>query len=168
VRSLVLCNLAQLDHFDPFPSALNDEDLRSYWHRQYTALQRALVRSAESARQLSAVFTRLRGTDGELMVRNLRGYSPEQLESGAAAELVRQLEHSSLDVRVVAFETLRRITGRTLNYRPERETKQRRTALVSWQKLLREGRLVYQSVPTPRGPEPPTDERPQGSGSSGP
>jgi hypothetical protein len=78
-----------------------------------------------------------------LLTQLLRGYDPSQLENGGAAELVDALDHADLGVRVLAFENLRRITGATHNYRPEKPVESRKVSLMEWRRQLKDGRIVY-------------------------
>jgi hypothetical protein len=147
VRTLAIRCLAHFDHYDPFVDALNDPELRSYWKDLYQALQAALARGPQSARALQDTLERLRGEDGLEMYRLLWGYSPDQLEAEGAEQLVEYLEHPTMDIRVLAFENLRQITQKTHLYRPERDPKQQRRALVSWARSLGEGKIKYQDPP---------------------
>ena len=101
----------------------------------------------ESAANVRIVLEMLRGDDAPLLYRQLWGYSPEQLETGAAEQLVGCLEDEELAVRVLSFENLRRITGSTHNYRPEFTAMVRRTSMRLWREQLREGSIVYKTPP---------------------
>ena len=63
----------------------------------------------------------LRTADAKELYRLLWGYSEEQLEKGgAAAQLVKFLEHDQMDVRVLAFVNLASITGFQTYYQPQK------------------------------------------------
>jgi hypothetical protein len=52
------------------------------------------------------------------------------------------LEYEDLDQRVLAFDNLRRITGLTLNYRPEGTLERRKIPTLQWKKRLKDGGIV--------------------------
>jgi hypothetical protein len=169
VRTLAIRCLANLEQYDPFVDALNQPELRSYWQELFVALQRSLARGPDSARAVRETFERLRGDQGLEMYRLLWGYSPQQLEDGGGEQLVAYLESPALDIRILAFENLRQITEKTHLYRPEREPKQQKRALVSWARSLRDGEIVHRnpppSLPPRRALAPPADdERPPDPG----
>jgi hypothetical protein len=153
VRTLAIRCLAFFDDYDPFVDALNDAELRSYWKDLFLALQASLSRGPSSAEAVRETFQRLRGDEGLELYRLLWGYSPAQLSAEGGEQLIEYLEHPSMDIRVLAFENLRQITQKTHLYRPERDPKQQRRALVSWARALREGEIVYQDPP-PEIPSP--------------
>ena len=152
VRALAIRCLGLLDQYQPFVDALNDEDLRSYWGSLCDSLRFGLARSTHSATAIRVAFERLRGEDGQLIYRLLWGYSPQQLADGAAQQLVDLLANPAMDVRVLAFESLIEITQRNHMYRPERDPKRQKRALLVWQKSLRDGEIVYKT-PLPEMPE---------------
>lgn len=149
VRSLAARALAELGEYEAAIRELGTETQHSYWGAAVDALRVAMARSPESAARVRAALERLRNEDAAVLYRLLRDYSPEQLEKGGADELVKYLEHRALDVRVVAFETLRRITGSTLTYRPERTQEQQRLPLQQWKKRAKDGQVVYKVLPSP-------------------
>ena len=75
------------------------------------------------------------------------GYDPERLRSVGAAELVAALSDEQLEARVIAIETLRRITGKSQLFFPERAGVRRREPTRKWQQLLESGEIVYRQWP---------------------
>jgi len=153
VRTLAIRSLGMLGEYDTYVEALNDKELRSYWTDIVTSLRRIVRSSPENAGKIRAMFERLRGDEGRQLYRLLWGYSPEQLQMSEGEKLVKLLEHPDMDVRVVAFETLRQITGKTNGFRPEREPRQQRRAVLSWQK----DPVIYKSKPVEFPDEPAGD-----------
>jgi hypothetical protein len=147
IASLAVRCLSYLDQFEPFVPMLNDDRHKSSWESQFDALQDALARGPESSRQVRLAFEKLRGDAGPELYRMLWGYSPEQLEQGAAGRLVDFLDHESLDFRVLAFENLRRITGITHSYRPEATAAGRRSTVQRWRQRMTD--IVYKTPPSP-------------------
>ena len=73
----------------------------------------------------------------------LRGYDEKQLANGAAAKLVNYLEHPNLELRVLAIQNLKRITGRTSDFRPSDSLGRRSARAKGWRKALKNGRVSY-------------------------
>ncbi len=150
VRSLAIRSLIMLDQYEPFLAAIADETQRAYWAAEYDAMRDALVRNTETAHYIYDVFIKTRGEqDGNNLYRMLWGFSPEQLQDGMAKELVDSLDIELLDYRVLAFETLRRITGSTQLYQPQFPATRRRTPVTQWRERLKAGEIVYKTVPAP-------------------
>jgi hypothetical protein len=153
VRSLSVRCLGYLGQFEPFVDELTNAAQKSYWDDAFDTLQAALARGPASAAEVRIALERLRGADAALLYRLLWGYSPEQLENvgdgGGAAELVGLLEHERMDLRVLAFENLRRITGKTLLYRPELTNRNNQSYVQRWREALSAKEIVYVKAPTP-------------------
>lgn len=143
VRSLAARCLGALGDFRSLWNELSDERQYSYWDEALDALRGAMVRSAEDALEVRRSAEQLMKPEVGLLTQLLRGYDPSQLENGGAAELVDALDHADLGVRVLAFENLRRITGATHNYRPEKPVESRKVSLMEWRRQLKDGRIVY-------------------------
>jgi len=154
VRSLAVRCLAYVGDFEPFVSALNDEGQRSSWKKHFNTLRESITHGQETAVQIQNAFEKHRGAaKGDKLFRMLWGYSPDNLSHGEAARLVGYLEHESLDFRVLAFENLHHITGKTLLYQPHR-TAMRKGSVQRWRNQLEKGEIVYRTPPrtTPTKP----------------
>jgi len=77
------------------------------------------------------------------------GYSPEQLQDGSDAKLVEFLDNDLMQIRVFAYENLRRITNETHIYFPEATEMRRRSSVRKWREQLENGAIIYDSLPTP-------------------
>jgi hypothetical protein len=148
VRSLAISSLGLFGEFHPFVDALNDRDLHSYWANLVESLRVAMARNPRSATRIRTTFERLRGKEGSELYRVLCGFSPEQLAEDGASRLVELLNSDSMDLRVVAFETLRQITQKTNGFRAERDPSQQKGAIVAWNKALNNGEIVYKTPPS--------------------
>ena len=158
VRSLAVRCLSQLDFFDSFfdeNSVLTDVLQRASWSAHFDALRQAIARSPESAERVQIACQKYRGEDAADLFQLIVGYSPEQLNSGGAAALVDFLDHDSIDIRILAFENLQRITGKSLGYRPSTTESLRKRFVREWRNRLEAGEVVYTKLPTPM----PTYER---------
>jgi len=165
IRSLAARSLASIGEFDSLIRELANDQQHSYWDRAVDDLREALAQGPDEARRVQEAFQRIRIEDSKVLYRMLRDYSPEQLaRDGGAAELIGFLDHKALDVRVMAFETLRRITGVTLYYRPEASVERRRVPMQKWRERLKDGQVVHKTLPA----SPPVVERKPASKSAEP
>jgi hypothetical protein len=146
VSALANESLTLVDEFDPLVQALRNERHHAYWRSYITALEAAIRRGPNTAAMVRAAFAKQRIDDAPILYRLLYGYNEQQLASGGAQELVALLESPLMEVRILAIENLRRITGRTLMYRPEREPIQQRRPLQDWRNTLNRGEITYRSA----------------------
>ena len=149
VRSLAARCLAYLGSYDALVKELGDARQRSYWASEFDALRVAISHNPESALRVRETLESFSGDDAADLCRMISGYSPQQLQEGGDAKLVELLDHGSLNVRVFAYETLRRITNKTLMYRPETTDIRRRSSVQDWREQLENGAIIYDSLPTP-------------------
>jgi len=147
IRSLAARCLSYMDEFDPLVSALRDDQQRSSWTAFFGAIQNALARGEKSSAALRDSMLKVRGEVGEELYRLTWGFNNEQLKEGGAARLVELLDHEEMDVRVLAFENLVQITGKTLLYRPEYNSAQRKRYIRPWSEKLDAGEIAWQQPP---------------------
>jgi hypothetical protein len=143
VAALAIASLCTMEEFEPCIEAFRDERFRSYWKSLYDRIQWALSGDVSAAERLLAAMEKNRPDEARTLYELVCGYDNQQLEAGADKRLVGLLQSRSMDVRVLAFENLRRITGRPLNYRPENEPAQQRRALQDWQNRLERGQIRW-------------------------
>jgi len=148
VRALACRSLCNLDAFEPALEALGDEAHHSYWDAHVDALRASAVRDITAAGKLHAAARKVGGDAGEQLYRSLYGYSPEQLAAGAGASLIEQLESERIDLRVLAYENLRRITGKTHMFRPEQPPAQERRKVLNWRRTLDTEGISYEVAPS--------------------
>jgi hypothetical protein len=146
ISSLALQCLAEIDEFDSFVMSLMDSTQRLSWNTQIEALRKAIARSPQTATLVHEAFEHHRGTKGTELYRMLWGYSIEQLQAGAAAQLVKYLDSEDLDFRVLSFWNLSRIAGAAHYYRPEFTAVKRATAVRAWKQKLDSGQLIPKST----------------------
>lgn len=140
---LAIQSLALLGQFEPLVPLLNDPTRRRLDNNDIVSLRAAVARGPASAAEVRKAFEAVRGQkQGDELYRMLWGYSPEQLEEGAAAQLIEWLSHQELDYRVLSFWNLHHITGFGYLYRPEVSEIKRRTAVQRWRQKLEAGLIV--------------------------
>jgi hypothetical protein len=143
VRYLATRSAAHVGNFEPSINGLMEKDERTFWPTYIEDLREGLARSPESAKRIRATLDKLRGADGELLFRMLWGYSAEDLQNGAASQLVEGLNHDSLDHRVLAIWTLQEITGLpNYGYNPTDLAKTRVSRVNTWKERLRQKKIV--------------------------
>ena len=69
------------------------------------------------------------------------GHTPEQMKTGAIAQLIDRLEENSLDYRVLAVQDLAEITGKRLMPNPAASQAERTLAIRKWRARLDAGDL---------------------------
>jgi hypothetical protein len=149
VRSLASRCLAYLGTYEPLVKEFSDSRQRSYWAPEFGVLRHVISHSPENAIRLRETFEGSCGDDAVDLYRMVWGYSPEQLQEGADAKLVEFLDHESMQIRVFAYENLRRITNETHIYFPEATEVRRRSSVRKWREQLEDGAIIYDSLPTP-------------------
>lgn len=150
VASLAARSLGYLDEFGALVSTIGDSSQRSFWAPNIAALRDGLGRGTEGATLVRATFQKQRSDDGVPLYRLLCGYTPEQLQAGAAAELVELLDHEDLDFRVLGITNLTEITGSANFYRPERSANERQSQVQKWRQRLASGDIIPRAR-TPAG-----------------
>jgi len=156
VRSLALRCLDHLGDFELLVAALDDPDQKTTWPDHVEQLRAAVMRSPLAAARVRTAMERLHGMEGASLYEMLWKYDGDALNEEQATRLLRYLDHDTLAFRVVAFQTLRRVTQLGLNYRPEDTAAKRRPWIEKWEERLR-------SSVAP-GPETGADEQlPQGA-----
>lgn len=117
---------------------------RLYWKEHVDMLRQQVASSAEAAEAVRVAIERAELADSKRLFQLLVGFTPEELEAGADAELVAMLDSSSMAVRVLAIENLREIVGETLGYRADQENANaRKSDIKKWETRLRRGDIRY-------------------------
>ena len=146
VRNLAVHCLTLLGDFDSLLPLLDDEKQRINWSHQIEAARSAMARDPELVKRVKETFeTQRDAKKARDLFEMLRGYSRRQLQDGAAARLVADLDAEDLAVRVLAFWNLQRVSVGSLNYHPEYPAAKRREGVRAWQKKLADGHIVPKS-----------------------
>jgi hypothetical protein len=147
LRSLAARALASLGQFDPLIESFGDKKQHYAWNAHYDELLAGLARDPQSAERVREAARKYWGANAERLLRMVIGYDPDRLRRVGAAELVAALSDEQLEARVIAIESLRRITGKSQLFFPERATVRRREPTRKWQQLLESGEIVYRQWP---------------------
>jgi hypothetical protein len=147
---LAIQSLAQIGDFDTLVTALKDPNQKAAWNEEVDSLRLAIARSPETATAVRLAFERHFGVRSAELFRMLWGYTAEQINAGAGAQLVKFLDAEDLEYRVLAFSALTRITnGATHFYRPEFTAAKRQQYILKWKQRLDSGQLVPKAPATP-------------------
>lgn len=147
VRSLAARCLAALGRYEPIIESLGDRKQHAHWSQHVAQLRSAVDQHPDSSALVAQSLRRVTGPDADGLMRLLASYSPLQLADGGAEHLIDTLEDESLEVRVIAIETLKDITGMSQLYRPDRPAAQRQVAVQKWRGRLAEGEVLYAEQP---------------------
>ena len=154
VRWLARRCLAYLDTVEPLVAPLAQLDAQREWPDYLAQLAEAIDRSPQSAAAIRLSLEKLWPREASTAYRMLWGYTDKDLEAGEDAALVRALEHDSLVVRVLAWWTLKEITGLTFAYRPELPPAKRDAAVKKWRERQAAGQIRH-AQPGVKPVEPP-------------
>lgn len=149
VKSLVTSSSIHVGLFEPFVKALGDSEQKPNWKRHIDALRAAMALSPESANKVWQTLVDQRGRPAATdLFEMLCGYNadaigstPEQIKTGAIAQLIDRLEDNSLDYRVLAVQDLAEITGKRLMANPAANQAERTLAIRKWRARLDAGDL---------------------------
>jgi len=142
VKALAARCLAHLGVYDPIIKALGNPPQHAAWPALTNELAQAIARSPREATDVRKAFERERGDVGTKLFRLLGGYSTQQLRDGAAVELVEGLDNEEVDIRVLSFWNLHRITGEMNAYRADHVAARRKAAMQKWREQLEAGDIV--------------------------
>ncbi len=155
VKSLVTRSSIHVGLFVPFIDALRDSDQKANWKAHIDTLRTAMALSPESANKVwqTLVDQRGRPAAGDLYEMlcgynaDQIGHTPEQMKTGAIAQLIDRLENDSLDYRVLAVNDLAEITGKRLMSNPADTLSNRTLSIRKWRARLEAGDLKPVSTP---------------------
>jgi hypothetical protein len=148
VKSLAAKSCVHVGEFSPFVEALRDSRQRANWPTHITTLRGAMAMSPESALEVKQALDEQRGrVAADVLFEMLCGYgseqigqTPEQVKTGALAQLINRLEEDNLDYRVLAVHNLKEITGKQL-MEPTAPERDRARSIQVWRKRLADGEL---------------------------
>jgi len=149
VRALVARSLATLGEYDALLESFHDKKYRANWEKHFDLVRDLVALHPDTADGVQMAFDRQRAAAGQHLFRLIWGYDADQLEAGGARQLVQWLSDEAVDTRVLAFLNLKRITGKTQLFFPEKPISQQATAIRGWTRLLEEGSIVPGQDSTP-------------------
>ena len=149
VRALTARSLATLGEYDAILESFHDKTYRASWGKHFDLVRDLVALHPDTAAGVQMSFDRQRADAGKHLFRLIWGYDSDQLAAEGAGQLVQWLSDEAIDTRVLAFLNLKRITGKTQLFFPEKPISQQGTAIRGWARLLEEGSIVPAQDPTP-------------------
>ena len=139
-----LLQLGQSDVYFGGDGILSQPKQRQYWPEHYLSLVETMDRGPETADQMMRSIAKMDAANAAVLYRLLIGYSQKQLAEGGDKQLVDLLDSESMAVRVLALENLHQITGTTLYFRAETDSRARRTpAIRKWMVRQKKGDIRW-------------------------
>jgi len=142
VRRLAAYGLMELGVINPLAGLLDDGQYHALWHEDVRLLQQYYHRDSNSRDLVETIVSSYSGDNTHQVLSFLSEYDDQQLAAGVADDMVQQLKSQVTLSRVIAFERLRRITGKTLLYRPEASPQRQTLPIREWEELLAEDKLT--------------------------
>ena len=149
VRALAARSLATLGEYDALLESFHDKTYRANWEKHFDLVRDLVALHPDTADGVQMAFDRQRADAGQHLFRLIWGYDVNQLEAEGARQLVQWLSDEAIDTRVLAFLNLKRITGKTQLFFPEKPISQQATAIRGWTRLLEESSIVPVQDSTP-------------------
>lgn len=142
VRRLAAYGLMEMGVINALAGLLDDGQYRALWHEDVRLLQQYYHRDPKSRDVVETVVSSFSGDSTHQVLSFLSEYDDQQLAAGVADDMVQQLKSQVTVSRVIAFERLRHITGKTLLYKPEESPQRQTLPIREWEELLAEGKLT--------------------------
>ena len=142
VRRLAAYSLMELGVVNALAGLLDDGQYHALWDEDVRLLQQYYHRDLNSRDLVKTILSSYSGDNTHQVLSFLSEYDDQQLAAGVANDMVQQLKSQVTLSRVIAFERLRRITGKTLLYRPEVSPQRQTLPIREWEELLAEGKLT--------------------------
>ena len=142
VRRLAAYSLMELGVINAVAGLLDDGQYHALWHEDVQLLQQFYHRDSNSRGLVETIVSSYSGDNTHQVLSFLSEYDNQQLAAGVADDMVQQLKSQVTLSRVIAFERLKRITGKTLLYRPEASPQRQTLPIREWEELLAEGKLT--------------------------
>jgi hypothetical protein len=147
VRLLAARCLGYLGQCGPLVAALNDEKFKREWPAYIDQLRQAVARGPEAAAAVRQAMERQFGQDSASLYRMLWGYTDKDLLGGEDTRLVKFLDHEILAFRVLAFGSLKDISGNLGShyYRPELPADKRQPLVQRWTQEQAAGKIRHRT-----------------------
>ncbi|PQO41319.1 hypothetical protein C5Y93_29825 [Blastopirellula marina] len=147
VRSEAMRLSAEAGQIGPLVQSFQDPTLSQFWSAHFHDLAEIWARAEPNEK--TAMEGALHGLSpqfGELLVKMLDSYWRDELTQQEAVELIVNLDHHETPIRLFAFESLQRMTGYTLLYRPDMTKQEREGPITRWWGRLSAGQLAGQTA----------------------
>ncbi|EAQ82539.1 hypothetical protein [Blastopirellula marina] len=142
VRSEAMRIAAAAGKFGPLVASFHDPTLSQFWSAHFQDLAESWARVEPNEKpELEAAVRSLSPQFGDALIGMLDKYWREELTKPEAVELILNLGHHETAVRLFAFESLERMAGYTLLYRPDMSEAEREGPITRWWGRFNAGQL---------------------------
>lgn len=147
VRSEAMRLSAEAGQLGPLVQSFHDPTLSQFWSAHFRDLAEIWARAEPNEKPgMVAALHGLSPQFGDLLVKMLDSYWRDELTQQEAVELIVNLDHPETAIRLFAFESLQRMTGYTLLYRPDMSKEEREGPIKRWWSRLSAGQLAGQTA----------------------
>ena len=137
VRVLAAASSVYIGEFEPLVKALNDGDQGRAWDKHIQELRQAMALSPDVAASVRQAFVNIRGEEAaDHLFAMVVGYNTEQVGDTrepktprVMPQLLKWLDHDSLDYRVLAINNIKALSGKDKGYRADDSMKSRKKNL---------------------------------------
>ncbi|UUO05947.1 hypothetical protein M4951_21590 [Blastopirellula sp. J2-11] len=142
VRSEAMRLSAAAGKFGPLVESFHDPTLSQFWSAHFQDLAEIWARAEPNEKpELEAAVRSLSPQFGDALIGMLDKYWREELTKPEAVELILNLGHHETAIRLFAFESLERMAGYTLLYRPDMSEAEREGPITRWWGRFNAGQL---------------------------
>ena len=142
VRRLAAYSLLELGDASAFVGLLDDGDYRALWDDDIRLMKSFIHREPMNQQQIETALQDYSSDNVGQLISFLGQFSDDQLLNGVANDMIGHLDSQITVERVIAFNCLQQITGKTLLYKPEVSPQRQTLPIRQWRELLSENRVT--------------------------
>ena len=142
VRRLAAYSLLELGDASAFVGLLDDGDYRALWDDDIRLMKSFIHREPVNQQQIETALQDYSSDNVGQLISFLGQFSDDQLLNGVANDMIGHLDSQITVERVIAFNCLQQITGKTLLYKPEVSPQRQTLPIRQWRELLSENRVT--------------------------
>ncbi|MFI4875391.1 MAG: hypothetical protein ACIALR_08645, partial [Blastopirellula sp. JB062] len=143
VRSSAMRLSAAAGKCGPLVESFHDPTLSQFWSAHFQDLAEIWARAEPLEKPpIESALRNLSPQFADPLIAMLDAYWREELTQAEATELILSLGHHETAIRVFAFESLERMTGYTLLYRPDMTEAEREGPISRWWERMSAGQLT--------------------------
>ncbi|MBT3889834.1 MAG: hypothetical protein HN617_13765 [Planctomycetaceae bacterium] len=136
--------LMHLGEFNPIMATFNNVDYRSTWEDSVAAISKCMKQDEANMEQISEALQSRVGDQTEMITAILGTCTDEQLQGNLGEAMVQGLGSTVMLERVISFIRLKKLTGKTQMYFPDKNPNQQVVSIRRWQQLWADKKLQRQ------------------------
>ncbi len=141
VRRLAAYSLLELGDASAFVGLLDDGEYRALWIDDIRLMKSFVHRESVNQQQIETALQDYSSDNVSQLISFLGQFSDDQLLNGVANDMIGHLDSQITVERVIAFNCLQQITGKSLLYKPEVSPQRQTLPIREWRELLSENRV---------------------------